>query len=484
LPEALNLVGRAAGYPVLLVDVPRVPVTLEVPGLPVEEALRALLSGYAPGLGYAELPGGLLVVAPKDRLAEFARREMRVYEGLPAGAAQVVPGAAFLDLGGGRVAVLGTPEHHRLLVQLLQEASPLVAVRSFPVRSEAALSVVKDAFPGVSAHHVKETGMLVVRGDPRTLVEVRELLESTGLYGSPSPDQNPALRVFELRYLSPEEALGLAAGLLPEALVKALQGDKNLRALYGRLSAVEAEQVRDFLRLVDRPRRQVELQVRIEQADEQRARALGLDWQVLANGFAAAVAQGAFNLSVDTAVKQALQAVANLRASEGSGLTKTLVNTRLYALDGQEVSLTSGGRLLLPQLVAAPSPGGGASGGGAAGGAGGYFAVDFGLRVKLRPVLAGEEVVLSAQVGLGGTPTSGPAGGVSIPSQDVQATLRLRPGDTAVLGGVVSTVKNESTQGMPLLSWIPLLGELFKSRQASDSSSVVLVFVSAKPVEP
>lgn len=479
LPDALQLLGRTVGQPVLLVEVPRVAVTLEVSGLPAGEVFRALLNSYAPGFGFVELPGGLLVVAPRDRLGDLVQREMRVYEKLPAGASQLVPGAFFLDLGGGRTAVLASLEQHRLLAQLSQESTPLKAVRAFPVRSEAAAAVVKDVFPEVAAQHVKETGVLVVSGDPRVLVEVRDLLLASGLYGSPLPEQLPALRVFDLRYLSPEEALALLQGLLPEALVKALQGDKNLRALYGRLTLAEAEQVQAALRLVDRPRRQVELQVRIEQVDEQRARALGVDWQVLADGLAAVVSQGAINLNVDTAVTQALRAVAALRGSEGSGLTKTLVNTRLFALDGQEVSLTSGGRLFLPQMTSAPSGTDGVGGGNA-----GYFAVDFGLRVRLQPLVAGDEIVLSAQVGLGGTPTSGPAGGVSIPSQDIQATLRLRPGSTAVLGGVVSTVSNESVQGVPVLSWIPLLGELFKARQVSDSSSVVLVFVSAKPVEP
>lgn len=474
LAEALRLTVAASGQPVLLVEVPPVRVSLEAKGLPVEEVLNSLLSGYAPSHGYAELPGGLVVVAPKERLKELRPRELRVYEKLPAGVKEAFPGASFVDLGEGRVAVLATREDHTAIQALLEGATPLVSVRTFPVVSEEAASVVKEAFPGVSAQYVRASGTLVVRGDPRVLVEVRDLLAQSGLLGRA---EKPSLEVFSLRFLSPDRALEALKGLVSEEALAALKPDANLRILYGPVSPEAARAIRAVLSLVDRPKKQVELLVRIEQVDEQKARSLGIDWQLLSGRISAALLNGSLSLGLDTAANEALKVVGALKAGENNGVSRTLVNTRLITLDGEGVKLASGGKLLLPQQI-------GGSGGNQPAGAVGYYTVDFGLTVDLTPVVAGEEILLKASVGLGGAPTSGPSGGVSVPSQNLGTNLRLKPGTTAVMGGVVTTISSESVQGVPLLSWIPLVGELFKTRQNSSSNSVILVFVSARPVEP
>ena len=475
LAEALRLAFAASGENVLLVDLPGVKVTLEAQGVPRDELVRTLLASYAPGHTLVRLPGGLWVVAPKERAKELVQKEMRVYENLPPGLKEAFPGVSFMDLGKGRTAVLASPEEHQEIGRLVAQALPLVAVRTFPVVAEEAANLVKEAFPEVSAQYVRASRQLVVKGDPRTLVEVRALLAQSNLLGNPPEER---LEIFSLRYLEPGKALEALKGLVDGETLSALKGDENLRILYGRVGPEEAERVRKALALLDQPKPQVELLVRIEQVDENLARSLGIDWQALSGGLTASILGGQLTLGLDTQANAALRVLAGLKAAEAKGASRTLVNTRLVTLDREAVRLVSGGKLLLPQQ--GPTPPGGGPGGQPAG----YFAVEFGLTLDLTPQVVGEEILLKANVVLGSPPTSGPGGGVSIPAQSLGTTLRLKPGTTAVMGGVVTTLNSESTQGVPILSWIPLVGELFKVRQDSTSRSVVLVFVSAQPVTP
>jgi type II secretory pathway component GspD/PulD (secretin) len=51
-------------------------------------------------------------------------------------------------------------------------------------------------------------------------------------------------------------------------------------------------------------------------------------------------------------------------------------------------------------------------------------------------------------------------------------------GGTMVIGGIVTQDKSESTQGVPWLSHIPLLGWLFKREQSTDDKRTLYIFLT------
>jgi general secretion pathway protein D len=51
-------------------------------------------------------------------------------------------------------------------------------------------------------------------------------------------------------------------------------------------------------------------------------------------------------------------------------------------------------------------------------------------------------------------------------------------GGTMVIGGIVTQDKTESTQGVPVLSHIPLLGWLFKREQETDDKRTLYIFLT------
>jgi type II secretory pathway component GspD/PulD (secretin) len=65
-----------------------------------------------------------------------------------------------------------------------------------------------------------------------------------------------------------------------------------------------------------------------------------------------------------------------------------------------------------------------------------------------------------------------------IATREAQTTLRVRTGETVVLGGLLKTEETANYDRVPLLSQIPFLGELFKHRKVTKSASQVIISIT------
>lgn len=64
--------------------------------------------------------------------------------------------------------------------------------------------------------------------------------------------------------------------------------------------------------------------------------------------------------------------------------------------------------------------------------------------------------------------------------KEAKTTLKVRDGQTAVIGGIFVTSEGISQQGLPFLSRIPVLGWLFKNRIKNRDNSELLIFLTPK----
>lgn len=82
-----------------------------------------------------------------------------------------------------------------------------------------------------------------------------------------------------------------------------------------------------------------------------------------------------------------------------------------------------------------------------------------------------------------GTGTSAIQTTVNYPIIDVreaQTQLLMKDGETVVLGGLLKDVKSKETIGIPFISKIPLLGNLFKRETVDTEKIDLLIFISAR----
>ena len=66
----------------------------------------------------------------------------------------------------------------------------------------------------------------------------------------------------------------------------------------------------------------------------------------------------------------------------------------------------------------------------------------------------------------------------NIQSRSLKSTVRLRDGETIVLGGLIQESVSESISRLPLLGRIPLLGRLFQTRNHQKINSELLIYVT------
>jgi Flp pilus assembly secretin CpaC len=83
--------------------------------------------------------------------------------------------------------------------------------------------------------------------------------------------------------------------------------------------------------------------------------------------------------------------------------------------------------------------------------------------------------------------TAVPVSGFTIPAlatRRIESDIELGEGQSFVIGGLIDDRTNETFARIPGLSSIPLLGELFKSRNESRAKTELLVMVTPELVQP
>ncbi|MDQ5978531.1 MAG: ral secretion pathway protein [Verrucomicrobiota bacterium] len=86
-----------------------------------------------------------------------------------------------------------------------------------------------------------------------------------------------------------------------------------------------------------------------------------------------------------------------------------------------------------------------------------------------------------------GETSFGGAGGATIPviaTRKVKTQISLQDGYTAGIGGLVTSNKNHGGTKVPVLGSIPGLGRLFSSKSVNDTTTNLLIFITAKTVNP
>jgi type II secretory pathway component GspD/PulD (secretin) len=70
-----------------------------------------------------------------------------------------------------------------------------------------------------------------------------------------------------------------------------------------------------------------------------------------------------------------------------------------------------------------------------------------------------------------------------ITTRSAQTNVRMKDGDTMVIGGLISSTDTKSLSKVPILGDLPVLGKLFQSVSKSNNETEVVIFLKAKIVK-
>jgi general secretion pathway protein D len=195
---------------------------------------------------------------------------------------------------------------------------------------------------------------------------------------------------------------------------------------------------------------------------------------------ASLVLQSGFNYLINNAMfPGGVQAALHLLDSYGS--TRVISNPHLSALDNQKATIKVGDRIPINQQTFV---------GGSVGTTTNAVTttsqyIDTGVLVQVTPhINAGGLVTLevNAEVSNPGNPAN-PGDAPPISTRSVQTLLAVPSGQTMVMGGLILETKQNTSNGLPLVSRIPVLGGLFGNQDLKNNRSELVLFITPQVLE-
>ena len=248
---------------------------------------------------------------------------------------------------------------------------------------------------------------------------------------------------------------------------------------------------------------QVQLQVRVAEVNRTKLRDYGTSFSSTPPGGTAGYINsggGPSSLSQATtsAVSTALDSVlspalnlflfnrqintsAMLRVLRTQGAFRELAEPNLIAMDGQQASFLAGGEFPVPVVQ-----NGGSSGGVA-------MSIEFkeyGVRLNFKPNIIDEDHIrleLEPEVSTIDFANGVKFSGFVIPAlrtRRAKTSVELRDGQSFALAGLLDNSETKSLSRVPIVSDIPVVGALFKSKSFQKNETELMFFVTAQLVKP
>ena len=165
-----------------------------------------------------------------------------------------------------------------------------------------------------------------------------------------------------------------------------------------------------------------------------------------------------------------------IRALQSSGQFQSLAEPNLIAYNGQEASFLAGGEFPVPVVQSAT----------------GSVTVqfkEFGIRLTFTPTIAGDVIRLKVapEVSTLDFANGVSLGGFRIPAlttRRAQTDVELRDGQSFAIAGLLDNISQDDESAIPLLSKLPVIGHLFRSKAERSAQTELMVLITPRLVRP
>jgi pilus assembly protein CpaC len=175
----------------------------------------------------------------------------------------------------------------------------------------------------------------------------------------------------------------------------------------------------------------------------------------------------------------ASNSLAMLRVLKTQGAVRELAEPNIIAMDGQQASFLAGGEFPIP-VVQTDNNRVGVS----------IVFKEYGVRLNFKPTIIDEDHIrleLEPEVSTIDFNTGVKFDGFLIPgllTRRAKTGIELRDGQSFALAGLLDNREIKTMSEVPLLSQIPILGNLFKSKSFQKNETELMFFVTAQIVKP
>jgi general secretion pathway protein D len=273
-----------------------------------------------------------------------------------------------------------------------------------------------------------------------------------------------------LSYADPAQVAALLQRLYPGVRVEL---DTRQRALILLVSEADRPVLLEAIKLLDAPRPQVTFEAEILEINRNYTQQLGIDYTKLVNLnfrlFEPTVPAGIIAPQALSRAPISLEVGINLLKSTGAA--KTLARPRVTTLDGLEARINA----TQNQPIRTIGQGGSVT----------VSNITTGISMRLQPRVAPDQTIESNLSISVSSPTGfTPEGLPSYASREVGTTVRVRNGESIVIGGLLESRSSQSRSGIPGLMDLPIIGELFQTTLNEERETDLLIIVTPYIIAP
>lgn len=179
------------------------------------------------------------------------------------------------------------------------------------------------------------------------------------------------------------------------------------------------------------------------------------------------------------AFRPSLNLASFIKALQGRNLLQILAEPNLVTTSGKEASFLVGGEFPVPVLQ-----------GGSNSGAVTIMFREFGVRLTFNPVVMANNVIrmyVKPEVSTLDFTNSVSLNGFTIPAlstRKIETNIELGEGQTFIIGGLLDNRVTDTVNRIPGLANLPIIGNLFKSKDGKKSRTELIVMVTPEITEP
>jgi type II secretory pathway component GspD/PulD (secretin) len=353
----------------------------------------------------------------------------------------------------------------QLLATVDKPTATIVVAPTVIVRKTYALSYAK-AGKLASVLNQITSGPQPTTADPTTTTTTNGL---TGSTTSPVVATPSTTLTVNSSTTSGTQGSTLPGATSAAAIAVSIVADEDSNTLIISGTQTQVDSILAVLPSLDKPQSMVNVGIRIQEVVDSASRKLGIDWSFGLGNFSGSILNGGLSFLFDAARGIAgLNIGAALDALETQKLSKKVNDSTLTVLNYGKGFLRSGGRIEL-QL-----------------GAGATKTLTYGVQIEVTPTVAANgDITLGIRSNVSNILDANNTSAVRIDFTDRESdsVVRVKDGQTLLMGSLLTTSQDTTNQGVPILSSIPLIGDLFKKSSSSSDQTQLLIVVTANIVK-
>jgi type IV pilus secretin PilQ/predicted competence protein len=328
---------------------------------------------------------------------------------------------------------------------------------------------------------VRAAGLAYERiGNSVLVADARSLKEETGI----------SAYIVQLRYADAEEIRDAIKSLTSD-----VQVDKGGNRLIVMTSPRVIAQVQEIVGTLDQPARQVMLEARIVEVSTNDLQRLGIDWSlltrqnfVIVEGDSGNAPLGQLPGNFPFLPRQSGKEIYNFRPFSrqtmgfnialdfliNNGNARVLANPKIATLNGHEANILVGERI--PYTISST-----VFAGGAAAPTRSVEKEEVGIKLRITPIINVDGYIttditpeVSTVLGFTGDNHDLPI----VSTRQAKTTVRLKDGNTVIIGGLLSEEKTHDVSKVPILGEIPILGYLFQHQNNTTRKTDLVIEVT------